>query len=105
MTAEAKIQNDIRVAVSKAGHSIFRANVGTVKQSDGWYFTTGLPGGFPDLFGFRKGDGKFFFIEVKNETGRLRPDQERFAVWLSTKPVLYGVARSVEDALKIIEGD
>ncbi|MFT8515053.1 VRR-NUC domain-containing protein [Schleiferilactobacillus harbinensis] len=105
MTAEAKIQNDIRVAVSKAGHSIFRANVGTVKQNDGRYFTTGLPGGFPDLFGFRKGDGKFFFIEVKNETGRLRPDQERFAVWLSTKPVLYGVARSVEDALKIIEGD
>lgn len=48
MTAEAKIQNDIRVAVSKAGHSIFRANVGTVKQSDGRYFTTGLPGGFPD---------------------------------------------------------
>lgn len=46
-----------------------------------------------------------FQIEVKNETGRLRPDQERFAVWLSTKPVLYGVARSVEDALKIIEGD
>lgn len=105
MTEEHKIQNDIRVGVSMHGHTIFRANVGTVKQKDGRYFSTGLPAGFPDLFGFRKGDGKFFFIEVKNERGRLRPDQERFKAFIESKPVLYGVARSVEDALKIIEGN
>ena len=105
MTAEHKIQNDIRVAVSRAGHIIFRANVGKVKMDNGGWFDTGLPRGFPDLFGFRKSDGKMFFIECKNETGRLRDDQKQFAKAISGEPVLYGVARSVDDALNIIGGD
>ncbi|WP_143466468.1 VRR-NUC domain-containing protein, partial [Lactococcus lactis] len=60
--------------------------------------------GYPDLFGFRHSDGKIFFIECKNETGRLRDDQKRFAKFIKQYPVLYGVARSVDDALKIIGG-
>lgn len=103
MTAEHKIQNDIRVAVSKHGDKIFRANVGKVKMDSGRWFDTGLPSGFPDLFGFRKSDGKMFFIECKNETGRLREDQKQFAIFLKNFPVLYGVARSTDDALKIVE--
>ena len=102
MTLEHKIQNDIRVGVSQAGHKIFRANVGKVKMENGGWFETGLPRGFPDLFGFRKSDGKMFFIECKNETGRLRDDQKQFAKAIVNQPVLYGVARSVDDALKII---
>lgn len=104
MTREQIIQNDIRVAVSKAGNTVFRANVGKVLMENGRWFDTGMPKGFPDLFGFRHSDGRFFFIECKNETGRLRDDQKRFAVMLEKYPnVLYGVARSVEDALKIVE--
>lgn len=103
MTAEHKIQNDIRVAVSEHGDKIFRANVGKVKMDSGRWFDTGLPSGFPDLFGFRKSDGKMFFIECKNETGRLREDQKQFAIFLKNFPVLYGVARSVEDAIRIVE--
>lgn len=105
MTAEHKIQNDIRVAVSHHGCTIFRANVGKVRMDNGKWFDTGLPKGYPDLFGFRHSDGKMFFIEVKNEIGRLRPDQVNFAKIIRYYPVLYGVARSVDDALKIIEGD
>ncbi|MGF7437913.1 VRR-NUC domain-containing protein [Lentilactobacillus senioris] len=103
MTREQKIQNDIRVAVSQAGCTIFRANVGKVLMENGRWFDTGLPKGYPDLFGFRHSDGRFFFIECKNETGKLRDDQKRFADMLKKYPnVLYGVARSVNDALKIV---
>ena len=65
------------------------------------WFDTGLPNGWPDLFGWTK-EGKFFLIEVKNETGKLRPDQIRFGDFLKEQPVLYGVARSVDDALQIV---
>lgn len=43
-----------------------------------------------------------FFIEVKNAKGRLSPEQKEFGEMIKSYPVLYGVARSVEDALKII---
>lgn len=80
MTTESLIQNQIRVGLSKAGHMVFRANVGKVKTADGRFFDTGLPKGFCDLFGF-KPDGQIFFIEVKNETGRVRPEQKN--LWRS----------------------
>ena len=102
MAAEIDIQNEIRRELPFHNCFVFRGNVGKVKTIDGRWFDTGLPPGFPDLFGFRKTDGKMFFIEVKNEKGRLRPDQITFGEFLKSQPVLYGVARSVEDALKIV---
>lgn len=69
---------------------------------NGRYFDTGLPKGYPDLFGFRHSDGKIFFIEVKNEIGRLRPEQKAFRKFAKHYPVLYGVARSADDAVKIV---
>ncbi|KRM73030.1 VRR-NUC domain-containing protein [Lacticaseibacillus brantae] len=104
MTTEHDIQNDIRVAVSRAGCTIIRTNTGRVMTKDKRMFDAGPPKGWPDLTGFRHSDGKLILIEVKNERGRLRDDQKRFAEFISQYPVLYGVARSVEDALKIVEG-
>ena len=101
MTTESLIQNQIRVGLSKAGHTVFRANVGKVRMADGRYFDTGLPKGFPDLFGFRP-DGRIFFIEVKNETGKLRPEQEKFIEQMQKRGALAGVARSVADAMEIV---
>ena len=101
MTTESLIQNQIRVGLSKAGHTVFRANVGKVRMADGRYFDTGLPKGFPDLFGFRP-DGRIFFIEVKNETGKLRPEQEKFIEQMRKRGALAGVARSVADAMEIV---
>lgn len=103
MDSEHLIQNNIRVALSEHGCMVFRTNTGKVKTIDGRWFDTGLPRGFPDLCGFRKYDGKMFFIEVKNAIGKRRPDQIKFAEIIHDCPVLYGVARSVEDAVKIIE--
>lgn len=101
--SEHKTQNDIRVALSEHGCMVFRTNTGKVKTLDGRWFDTGLPRGYPDLCGFRKSDGKMFFIEVKNVIGKRRPDQVKFAKIINRFPVLYGVARSAEDAIKIIE--
>ena len=101
MTTESLMQSKIRVALSQDGHIVFRANVGKVRMTDGRFFDTGLPKGFSDLFGFRK-DGQIFFIEVKNETGRVRPEQKQFLETMRSLGALAGVARSPEDALKII---
>jgi hypothetical protein len=102
MTSEHQIQSDIRVALSKAGHVVFRANVGKVRMADGRFFDTGLPKGFSDLFGFRS-DGRIFFIEVKNETGRVRPEQKTFLENVRKRGAIAGIARSVDDALEIVD--
>lgn len=98
---EHDIQNSIRLALSKRGILCFRANVGKVRMVDGRWFDTGLPKGFSDLFGFRP-DGRIFFIEVKNQSGRVRPEQKKFIERVRQNGALAGVARSVDDAMDII---
>lgn len=98
---EIDVQNSIRLALNPYA-VVFRANVGTFKTTDGRTVSTGLPKGFSDLFGYRKSDGKMFFIEVKNEKGRLRPDQKHFIETMHKNGAIAGVARSPEDAIKLI---
>ncbi len=100
---EQDIQNLIRAALTPIA-TVFRVNTGTVKTIDGRFFKTGVPKGFSDLCGYRKSDGKMFFVEVKSETGKLRPDQEHFLRQMNKYPVITGVARSVDEAIEIIEG-
>ena len=99
---EIAIQDSIRVALAQAGYVVFRANVGKVKTADKRWFDSGLPGGFPDLFGFKPENGKVYFIEVKTSTGHRRKDQINFANFLRDKCAIYGVARSAEEAVTIV---
>lgn len=101
---EQQIQNDIILEINKRGHRLWRANAGKVVTKDNRVIKL-LPKGFPDTFGYRKTDGKFIAIEVKTETGRLRPEQKKFKAFAETQNILYGVARSVEEAIKIVEED
>lgn len=101
--SEAAIQNDIRVAVGAHDCMIFRTNVGKVRTDTGRYFDTGLPQGHPDLYGFKFNNGKVFYIEVKNKHGRAREDQKQFHYMLTNHGIIHGIARSPEDALKIID--
>lgn len=103
MTSEHKIQNDIRVALSKHKCTVFRVNVGSVKTPDGRFFSAGVPSGHPDLYGFRWSDHQVFYIEVKNEKGKPRADQIRFHEMLTKREVIHGIARSAGDAVKIVE--
>lgn len=100
---EIDVQNLIRLALNPYA-IVFRANVGIFRTEDGRTVSTGLPKGFSDLFGFRKSDGKAFFLEIKNEKGRLRKEQERFLETMRKNGAISGVARSPEEAIALIKG-
>lgn len=111
---EHELQNQIRVALSQYG-LVFRTNAGSFWQGKqswsrefGGYILRdlsrieGLPEGFPDLlFLDTKGCA---FIEVKTKNGRLRDKQKKFLYQMQAMGHRVGVARSVEDAIQIIQG-
>lgn len=103
MISEHEIQSRILVAVSQHRCTIFRSNVGKVKTNDGRWFDTGLPKGHPDLYGFKWSNGKVFYLEIKNAKGKPRQDQIRFHHMLTSHHIIHGIARSVDDALKIVD--
>lgn len=90
------------MALSKDGHTQFRVNTGTVITRDGRPFSSGTPKGFFDIVGYRKQDKQIFFIDAKTKTGRIRDDQVKFSKSLTKNGVIHGIARSPEDALKIV---
>ena len=125
--SEHEIQNEIRVAVgAKQAATIFRANVGQawagelekqtgnqVTLNDARRFSTGLPNGFPDLFGFKSitvtpdmvGSklAVFVFLEVKTTRGRASAAQKHMHEFLQQAGAVGGIARSAGDALKILD--
>jgi VRR-NUC domain len=102
--SEIDIQNQIRIALSDIAVT-FRANVGVFFTKDGRPLRTGLPKGFSDLFGFRKSDGRAFFLEIKTETGKLSGDQKTFLAAMERLGAISGVATSPEEAIEIITKD
>ena len=102
--SEANIQNDILIALSKAGAIVFRNNVGALQDKTGRLVRYGVGGnGGSDIIGICP-DGRFLAVEVKKNTGRATEDQLRFIEAVRSKGGRAGVARSVEDALRILEG-
>ena len=113
---EQEIQNTIMAELSGEAR-LFRTNAGTMWQGDISRLPNGetilrhlrrvqgLPKGHSDLAGVRIGDGRAVYIEVKTPTGKVRPDQENFLRRMREYGALAGVARSVEDARRIIHDD
>jgi hypothetical protein len=99
---ETALMHRIQLALSEAGHVCFRANVGTFRTQDGRWFSTGLPPGFSDLFGFTTA-GRPFFFEVKTPTGRVRPEQDAFIAAMRSHGVIAEVVRSVDEALTFVK--
>lgn len=122
---EHELQNAIRVYISKHHLGvIFRGNVGKAwtgiphRTPDGLLlreyrpFSTGLPVGFPDLFGFRtititpdmvgQKIALFCGLEIKTKTGRVRPEQVRMLDFMQSSGCLSGIARSTADAGEIL---
>ena len=103
---ETNIQNRAIVHCSDIAY-LWNYTVGKFYTLDARLVTVGVPG-FPDVFGFRKSDGKFIVLEFKTEKGKLREDQVQFqkSVAKNNISIIYGVPRSVEDAKRIIlEGE
>lgn len=133
MTKEHDLQNEIRLHVSREQlGTLFRANVGqgwagkvqrmhltpdtnTILLINPRPFSTGLPVGFPDLFGFvpvtitpdmvGQEIAVFAAVEVKQKTGRVSAKQRDMMAFLQKYGARAGVARSVDDAARILSGD
>lgn len=133
MTKEHDLQNIIRLHVSKTQlGTLFRANVGqgwtgkvqrmhmtpdtnTILLVNPRPFSTGLPVGFPDLFGFvpvtitpdmvGRQVAVFAAVEVKQKTGRISVKQRDMLAFLQRQGARAGIARSVDDAARILSGE
>ena len=109
---EHRVQDEIRLALSKYG-IVLRLNAGKAyggtriwDKKYGYILKDIRPislcgKGTPDLL-FIGENGKVAFIEVKEEKGRVREDQKCFLSVLQGYGIPSGIARSVEDALKLI---
>ena len=100
MTPEHAIMNQIRLWCGEHDILCFRCNVGKVPTSDGGWFDTGLPEGFPDLL-ILSNDGITYYVEVKTPTGKQRPDQIKFMNEIRRRGHIYLIARSVNDIMFI----
>ena len=98
--SEAKVQNEIRIFLSKKGFINFRCNVGKVRMSDGRFFDTGLPKGHSDLVAYK--DGRAYFFEVKYGKNKARPEQLNFIEQMKKNGCVAGVVYSVEDVEKLL---
>jgi len=110
--SEQRIQQEIRLAVSKGDTRVFRNNTGTLRDQHGRPVSFGLAKGSADLIGWRtititpemvgQQVAVFTSIEVKSATGRLRPEQQQWLDAVQAAGGIAGVARSVGDALRIV---
>jgi hypothetical protein len=77
MTPEHKLQQEIKLFCGQHDILCFRTNSGKVPLTDGRWFDTGLPTGFPDLFLLTR-KGQCIFVETKIRPRKPTKEQERF---------------------------
>lgn len=104
---ETKIQQEIRLAVSRGNVRVFRNNTGMI---DGVQF--GLCVGSSDLIGFKTvtvtpemvGSRVAIFtaLEVKTEKGRVSQGQQNFIDTVLNAGGIASVVRSVDDAIEVL---
>lgn len=110
---EGVIQNQIRLALSKDGVVNFRNNTGMVKDPEtGRVIRFGLCKGSSDVIGITpvvitqdmvgKTVGVFTAVEVKTKNGRPSKPQLTFIDKIKSMGGFAGIARSVDEALKIV---
>lgn len=100
---EKEIQSRIQVALCEKGCKVFRSNTGNFFTADGRRIQTYFKG-FSDLHGHRP-DGKAFYIEVKDATGRPSKEQINFLYEMRKSGAIAGICRSVESSIKLVFGE
>jgi hypothetical protein len=113
--AETTLQQQIRLAVGTRPEArIFRNQVGSLPDPrTGRLVTFGLAKGSADLIGWRTITvtpamvgtrlAVFTSIEVKTATGRVRPEQQAWLEAVQQAGGVAGVARSIDDAVRILD--
>lgn len=112
---ESELSKEIRLEASKLGVLLFRNNVGEawtgrsvtlpgggVMVADPRRIKFGLCRGSSDLIGLT-GDGRFIAVEVKQQRGRVRPEQLKFIQAIKTSGGIAGVCRSVDDFRRLVD--
>lgn len=118
MNPETKIQRLIMLALSNAGHTVWRNETGrfwtgkkihsdgrNVTLAGGQMIPVGLCVGSSDLVGIQASTGRFFAIEVKTMKGRVSKEQQKFIDHVNKAGGIAGVARSTQDALELLSAD
>lgn len=110
--SEQRIQQEIRLAISKGDTRVFRNNTGTLRDQHGRPVQFGLCKGSADLIGWRTVTIKpemvgqriavFTSIEVKTPTGKVQPEQQQWLEAVQAAGGIAGIARSVEDAKALL---
>lgn len=114
MNEETKLMRTIMVAISRAGHTVWRNETGqfwtgkpihrdgdTITLLGARMLPVGLCVGSSDLIGITM-KGVFFAIEVKTKTGRISKQQQQFIDHINSTGGKAAVCRSVEDALQLL---
>lgn len=110
----AELTEAILLAASDKGHRLFRNNSGVAKhvkrdkagKLKTWVVPYGVGpagGGGGDLLGWCRGTGRFASVEVKIGNDTQTADQRKWQRWVVAGGGVAGVARTVEDALRILE--
>jgi hypothetical protein len=113
--SETKLQQEIRLALGRIPSlRLFRNQVGQLPDPrTGRYVQFGLAKGSSDLVGFKtikitpemigQEVAQFVSIEIKTERGKLTEVQENWLQKVKSSGGIVGVARSIQDALKIVK--
>lgn len=112
--SEQRIQQEIRLALGKGRSRLWRNNTGALRDERGQLVRYGLCQGSADLIGLTTVTvtpdmvgqtlAVFTAIEVKAPRGRPTPEQEAFIAMVRQAGGRAGIARSVEEAERIITG-
>ena len=112
---ETKLQQEIRLALGTIPSlRLFRNQVGQLPDPrTGRFVQFGLAKGSSDLVGFKtikitpemigQEVAQFVSIEIKTERGKLTEVQENWLQKVKSSGGIVGVARSIQDALKIVK--
>ena len=113
--SETKLQQEIRLALGTIPSlRLFRNQVGQLPDPrTGRYVQFGLAKGSSDLIGFKtikitpemigQEVAQFVSIEIKTERGKLTEVQQNWLQKVHDSGGIVGVARSIQDALKIVK--
>lgn len=102
MNPETKLQNRIIAALNARGHFARNHTVGQFYTKYGAIVHVGIHGE-SDIDGFRRGDAKAYFLEVKLPGYKPRPDQYAFLDAMKRMGAIAGWCTSVEEAINIVE--
>lgn len=106
----AELTEAIIIAGSEIGVLLCRNNSGLAKHNKSgksWFVAYGVGptgGGGGDLIGLRSPDGKFVSIEIKVGNDVRSENQKKWHRWVIMRGGLSGIARTVEDAISIMQG-